>query len=702
MDTAKSNKLKQLGIQLGIFCILFLAACATYHFYLTNEFTPGSDGKRIYPYLKYMEKVPEQFPLWQAHKHHGYPLLADPENHMPLSLVLDTESEYFNLHLNLVFFFLTSIFAFLCYWLARMLDMSKTASLSAGLVTIVGSLSVIRGFMHGAFNFFFYMVLIYAALCLLLWVISRRKSMYLLLLVPIILAWTIQAGYYLPIIFHFPAFIFLICLYQKQGASLLTAAKSSFLLLILAGTAAVLLAMPFFLPILDGIWLSNTFGTDTPTIEISDRAVYNYYFGMWPFIVLAALYSWGSRRRMALLFAIMGSINFILMLLSFAGFEEIFELWSSLPVLKNIRHQMVFAWLASIAAAFCAGLLIDSCRYQTKAYSNYYVQTLKAAGLSLLLLYVLHQQISRDLSIWMAAVTAAFILTVLLIDHSKAVFGLFIIIVAVMSVNLDSTPLKDRNKLNTSDSKEQYEFVNYNGPYFWWEFSGRDRYTPYFEQHRFSMVFPKGYRQLLSLLYEQEITVQRPHWIDSKQGVNTRKMRPEIARLMGIRKPESQDWESPFRVYDQWIVADEQESLQLMKQEDFSVQDPIILADKPGIPSNPEVPLQAEAELAGKTAETLTLQVSSNKDCIVLIPEIYHRGWRAYVDGSRSRVIKAYTALRAVAVPAGEHKVFLRFAYQPFWWGLYIAIGSLLIMTVLVYVFRDKLKDLLWPEVVTG
>lgn len=88
----KSSRLNWLGVQLGIFCFFFAVGCANYHFYLTNSFTPGGDGGRIGFYLKYMEKVPEVIPLWQAHKHHGYPLLADPENYMPWSLILNTAS----------------------------------------------------------------------------------------------------------------------------------------------------------------------------------------------------------------------------------------------------------------------------------------------------------------------------------------------------------------------------------------------------------------------------------------------------------------------------------------------------------------------------------------------------------------------------------------------------------------------------------
>lgn len=95
------------------------------------------------------------------------------------------------------------------------------------------------------------------------------------------------------------------------------------------------------------------------------------------------------------------------------------------------------------------------------------------------------------------------------------------------------------------------------------------------------MVFLNNYRTLLSLLYDQEIDVQRPHWVGRHDDVDLNIQRPEIARLMGINEPGSSEWESPFRIYDQWIVANDSMALDIMKQEDFTPDDPIILADNP-------------------------------------------------------------------------------------------------------------------------
>jgi hypothetical protein len=153
----------------------------------------------------------------------------------------------------------------------------------------------------------------------------------------------------------------------------------------------------------------------------------------------------------------------------------------------------------------------------------------------------------------------------------------------------------------------------------------------FFRSGHFSMVFLHEYRILLSLLYNQEITAQRPHWVSRIDKVDTEDQNTQILRLMGISRPGGSNWESPFRVYDKWVVADEQQAIDLMKQEDFSPDRPIILAQNPRIMADSELELEASARLTGKTADTMTLHVNTNKPSIVLIPEVFHRNWYAWV-----------------------------------------------------------------------
>ncbi len=115
------------------------------------------------------------------------------------------------------------------------------------------------------------------------------------------------------------------------------------------------------------------------------------------------------------------------------------------------------------------------------------------------------------------------------------------------------------------------------------------------------------------------------------------------------------------------------------------------MAEDPSISSIHDEILQAKVELTGKTAETLTLKVSTNKYTVVFIPEIYHRNWYAWVDSQKTPVIKAYASMRAVAVAPGEHEIVMKFVYLPFYCGLVIAMVFLLLMIIFMWRYNDKI-----------
>ncbi len=132
-----------------------------------------------------------------------------------------------------------------------------------------------------------------------------------------------------------------------------------------------------------------------------------------------------------------------------------------------------------------------------------------------------------------------------------------------------------------------------------------------------------------------------------------------------------------------------------MKQNTFTPKGPIILSRAPGFAIDDETPLKASAKLTGKTAETLSLHVKTNKNSVVLVPEIYHRDWQATVNGVKTPVIKAYASMRGIPLPPGEHTVILRFVYQPFFWGKMIAAISLVLAFLFIYFFKHKINSLL-------
>jgi hypothetical protein len=67
------------------------------------------------------------------------------------------------------------------------------------------------------------------------------------------------------------------------------------------------------------------------------------------------------------------------------------------------------------------------------------------------------------------------------------------------------------------------------------------------------------------------------------------------------------------------------------------------------------------ARVAHYEPDEIALDVESERAGLLVVSEIHHPGWRAYVDGSEVEIWRANAAFRGVVVPAGAHSV--RFVY---------------------------------------
>ena len=89
-----------------------------------------------------------------------------------------------------------------------------------------------------------------------------------------------------------------------------------------------------------------------------------------------------------------------------------------------------------------------------------------------------------------------------------------------------------------------------------------------------------------------------------------------------------------------------------------------------------------------ETSSQLVASVQTERPGWLMVSDVWYPGWRADVDDRATPVLRADYLFRAVAVPAGEHRV--TFSYQPasFRWGSVI---SLLAMTgLLIASLRSK------------
>lgn len=137
-------------------------------------------------------------------------------------------------------------------------------------------------------------------------------------------------------------------------------------------------------------------------------------------------------------------------------------------------------------------------------------------------------------------------------------------------------------------------------------------------------------------------------------------------------------------------VADSDEFARaLLADPNFRPRQTVILDHDPGIPLNQTAPAQYSATISDFQPEQFTIAVNTPIGAVLSVSNPDYPGWRATLDDASTPIFRAYGALSAVVVPAGEHTV--RFIYDPlsyrigailslFTWG---ALGILVVLQII-------------------
>jgi uncharacterized membrane protein YfhO len=110
-------------------------------------------------------------------------------------------------------------------------------------------------------------------------------------------------------------------------------------------------------------------------------------------------------------------------------------------------------------------------------------------------------------------------------------------------------------------------------------------------------------------------------------------------------------------------------------------------------------PLAATAKIVHYENQSVAVHASLNDSGILVLADSYYPGWRAYVDGTEAKILRANHFFRAVALTEGEHVV--EFKYEPlsFKIGAIVSLVTLLfllIVSVIVF-FRNRQHSKLNP-----
>ena len=117
----------------------------------------------------------------------------------------------------------------------------------------------------------------------------------------------------------------------------------------------------------------------------------------------------------------------------------------------------------------------------------------------------------------------------------------------------------------------------------------------------------------------------------------------------------------------------------------------IILEEEPSIPIESYNGDIAEPKILDYSPNKATFAINSESNSILFLSDAYDDDWQTYIDGRKSKILRADYALRAVAVPKGKHTVGFKYQPKSFVIGIVVSTLSILfLITLSVYFVRKK------------
>jgi hypothetical protein len=103
--------------------------------------------------------------------------------------------------------------------------------------------------------------------------------------------------------------------------------------------------------------------------------------------------------------------------------------------------------------------------------------------------------------------------------------------------------------------------------------------------------------------------------------------------------------------------------------------------------------LKAHTEITHYENSLVIIQATVSQDSLLVLADSYYPGWKAFVDGKETKILKANYFYRAIVLPKGTHHVEFRYEPWSFRLGWMISMGTLVgILLVSLGVFLKQRK----------
>lgn len=148
----------------------------------------------------------------------------------------------------------------------------------------------------------------------------------------------------------------------------------------------------------------------------------------------------------------------------------------------------------------------------------------------------------------------------------------------------------------------------------------------------------------------------------------------------------------PFlKLYHEWhVLAPNDKSV--YEDSSFDFRRTIVLNDS--FAQDPSASFPSDTAFLSEFSENeLTMILRTHERAILLINDLYDPSWQCRIDDNSTKILRAFSCLRAVPVPAGNHTIKLHFRNTAFEVGWKISAITLILGAICMITFRREKKN---------
>lgn len=159
--------------------------------------------------------------------------------------------------------------------------------------------------------------------------------------------------------------------------------------------------------------------------------------------------------------------------------------------------------------------------------------------------------------------------------------------------------------------------------------------------------------------------------------------------LQQVNDPGARAW----LVYHTETISDDAAALARLSDPALDIKQVAIVAEPVSLSQASQEGGHHRVEITGKHAGWLLLEVETERDGLLVISEQAYPGWRAWLDGREVPLVRADVILQALVVPAGRHRVEIRFDPLSVKVGLAVTLLTLLVSGGWLLWYRRRPKS---------